>query len=697
MKKLTFIACTLLAMVGYFFLQEAPSDKQDPFIGLVSNNQQQEEALRLSQRHFASQKLKELTIANAQCKKSQKDFGSQVQSVHDILIRALEHELRNGKTMQELLRYSGQYNGFYSSYKDLLREAVFNIEKDKYQYTSAIDILYEWDGLSVIEGFSTIKSPLIVEALKLFEEHAEGVKLPFQLASEVDNSVLYALVENERHFNTYLESPLSVGGSTVVSPSILFSLAAGNLNIDEFKQVIASKSFTVNDVAVAVTNNMPYEHIEAMLSQTVSIGTMPLALQSHDDFYGNFYGNLADVAASVHNVKLLKLLASYNVEPSNEPGVISGLDIAIANLPNQPEDYADLASFDSKYVDTINYLVQKGFKAHGAHIQFEELDYFFFSATYGARLSSHDVLSPELKQALRGVSLVEEHEYIQGDREKDDSLISKAIEAMEISKKVVQDQSKQCAEIRQELLTAEGFSDSREIYDLFDRLEKEQENIAARLHDIDPVLVDIWWDKRFDSSMDQSSDFIAMLRDQAFQQAFDYSTSKTLSEYETNALLYVLVHSNVDALSIWRARVEQIAPTNLMVFKRLSINHWQWLRSERFDFTIKDKFEKGLFVPAALNSSDAIKLLLELGMSPNFDMLGLDVLDVLLDESYNKGKLHDSLADIIPFVKKIERSHFARVARLKQFFPKEYEKLLKLNHHFSVAEGTLINKFKSQL
>ena len=297
------------------------------------------------------QKVKELKIAKAQCKHKKANFLADVSDIHQELIQALENELKQGKTVRELLAYSNQYKTFYKNYNDLILLAKINIEKPKYNYTKSSEILLKWDGLSVINVFSPESIPTIVEQLKEVEGTLSGFVMTLPLAKNINKSDVYALLDNEE-FNTYLESAIGIEHSPVISPSILFVLTATHLELDEFKQAIASHSFNVNDVAIAILNDMPIEYISALIAKTDAINDMPIIGLGNSDSFNN----LADLAASKHNLELLKLLERHGVKGTNEENIITAMDIAIMNLPSDAKAYQDLDNFPPKIYRYVNLL-----------------------------------------------------------------------------------------------------------------------------------------------------------------------------------------------------------------------------------------------------------------------------------------------------------------------------------------------------
>ncbi|MCP4989301.1 MAG: hypothetical protein GY928_25565 [Colwellia sp.] len=441
-------------------------------------------------------------------------------------------------------------------------------------------------------------------------------------------------------------------------------------------------------------NDLPYEYLELLIEQTRSIEDMPIIAQGRYDSYAN----LADLAASSHNLKLLQLLETYGVHPTNELGIITGLDIAIMNLPDKVDANVNAQSFSDKYLDTINYLIEKGYKAHGSHYQMDKETIISFKAPNRRNFQSSKALTPALKKALHQIELVDSS-YSLNQVLPDNSLVSKAIESMSLRKAALNDKSKSCESIRKELLAEEGFLDHRETYDLIKRISQDDGNTAERLHDIDPVLVNLWRETESNHSVTQEkhSDFITMLQEQKLQDALDYSSSTPLTKVETDTLLLSLLQNTESIIPIWNARGASTSPSGLLTFKHLPFEKWELLKNERFDFSIKDSFGNDLFVPAALNSPETVQLLLDLGLTPEMNELGLDVLDFLLEDSYENGRLNRSLSLIVSEVEMIEPSHRSRVARIKKYFPEEYKKLVQISSKFMVESEIGVNQFRLKM
>ncbi|MBL4941182.1 MAG: hypothetical protein JKY81_05895 [Colwellia sp.] len=694
MKKLTIFLIVAVVFLAYVYHTKNDSNSENGGSSKIESSLVQSigsGAFSYQSKKFATKKLQKLTIANEQCKERNLDFSSQIQNIHQVLIQALEFELKQGKSERDLLAYSNQYKTFYDGYDDLLLQAKVNIEKEKYNYTSSVDILSDWNGLSVINGFSSLNIPIIVQELKAFGGRSNGLSLKLELESDINKSDIYDLLENSENFNTYLESPLGISGSPVISPSILFVLTATQLDIDEFEQAVSLQTFTVNDVAIAIINNMPIEYLKLLVTQTKSIEDMPLIVQGRYDSYES----LADIAASTHNVELLKLLDRHGIQATNEPGIITAMDIAIMNLPSKANAYQNVESFPSKYLDTLNYLNLNGYKAHGMAYQNNNEAVVSFAAPNRRNLQITNVLDPKLRDYLYQIELID-GSYNIHQLPPDNSLVSNAIETMEMRKVALNDKSKSCESIREELLTEEGFADHRETYDLINEIKNNEEYIAERLHEIDPVLVNLWRDSNAINrvSLEIDSNFISLIREGNYQQALDYSASKPLTTQETDTLLISLVQNIEDIAPIWNARVSPKPPSGLFAFRYLDAEKWELLKNEGFDFSIKDKFGNGIFLPSVLNSTTAVEFLLDNGLKPEIERLGLDALDLLLEETYEKGRLNPNLGQVLNEIKSFEPNHYSRVARIKKFFPSEYEKLIKINKNLELVDEVKINRFR---
>lgn len=630
--------------------------------------------------------LSRLKQAHKQCEKNIGDFSMQVHSIGQIGVEALKKAFRSGATIKELLAYSKQYEIQYHRYDELVLNAKLSIERDKYQFTDEFDVVNNWQGLTVIDGFTAENQAELAKHFAALAGGTLGLSFNLNLKANITDNEILALIENNEHFNTYLHSPLTINGNTYISPSILFVQTAHQLDIDTFKQVVARQSFNVNDLAMAIKVDMPIDYLRILLDQVSTIQDMPIVLQGRH----NYFANLADVAAYKHNVNLLKLLATKDVVPTNEPGFITGLDIAIMALTDHKNDKVHLKKYADKYSETINYLASEDYRAHGA--KFQGGEEILFSAPNKRSFFAKNDLPQTLLKALSNLDLLKSSDYISPINNQD-SPISKALIAMDEKQKALNDKSANCSAIRKSYLAVENFADRTEVYELVRRVETEygKQNVTTHLRELDPALVNFWLRSRKPHSVTDSI-FLNLLSNNKLDEALEYSATTPLTPDENDILLTSLARETEKFMPIWKARAVNTPVSSLMGLKTVPL---ATLAQEGFDFTLKDRLGNNFFQPAVLHSTDAVNFLLDKGYEPEFAGLILDPLDLLLEDSYQKKSINPNIELMIPFVTTLEPNHFSRIARIKKFLPKEYARLLKVSKRFAVSDSTELNRFRS--
>lgn len=706
-RKLLVISCfTISSLGGYYVYSSNKSDKY-----LLQNIPHKIDSSNISREITAQQptiksppnninvqktKVQQLTFAHAQCQERSYNFSEYVDDVHSGVVTALEHELKQGKTDRELLAYEAQYQTFYDSYQSLLVKAKVNIEENKYSFTQSVSILNEWNGMSVIEGLNTDTLNELVAALQPLENQNHGLNMSISLAQDIKKADIYALLDNNENFSTYLDSPLSIGDSPVLSPSILFILSAENLKIEEYEQAIALRTFTVNEVAIALNNKMATEYLVPLIKQTKSLGDMPILTQER--FIR--YENLADIAAANFHVDALKLLSKYGVKPINEPGILTAMDIAILNLPRNGTEYNKLNPDTNKVLATLSYLKAEGYKAHGKIKQFNNLTHTVFKAPRNAHTNTQSISNIKLKSLLKSIPLIDKSFNIQ-QLEPDNSVISIAITESKNKQKAMKRESELCASVKQQLLAEQGFEGRDKAYDIIDEIKQNPIDVKQRLHQIDPVLVGLWQKLELNYqpaplNSDSSDTFERLLAEGKTSQALEYSAQTPLTQTQTDALFHYMLRSNIEFLSAWNVRVSPQMPSSILSLRRLPVEKWQDLLHQGFDFSIIDLLGNDAYIAAALNSPQAIQFLVDNNFKLDIDKYGLDALDTLLELSYENGQLHENLPKLIPLYPKFRASHYARVARIKQFYPEEYLQLIAIDKALTPIAGTELNKFRSR-
>lgn len=643
---------------------------------------------KTSPKPFAKQQVDENP-----CSDNLQSFSREVNDIHLILITALQQELKQGKTKRELLAYSAQYKTFYNSYEDLLWQAQINNEMVKYKITNSAAILTQWRGLSVIEGISEAVLPILVESLTNIEGQMSGLNMELSLSKHIDKAQVYQLIDNSDNFNTYFQSPLSIAGSPVISPSILFVLTAKNLSLEEFAQAASRQSFTVNDVAVAISNDLPPEYLQLLLQHTAAPGDMPVFAFNRRDAYAN----LADVAVANHNVAVLEMLEKYGVRPTNEPGILTGMDIAIMQLPRGAESYQQADKFPQKYLDTLQYLTAKGYKAHGVSDPHSDNGDLIINAPKYRSFATAQVALPELKTYLRNIEMLNSKQY-ELIAPPDNAAMTEALNLVQSRKEELENRSAYCQQQKELKLAEESFLNQQNIRQLIDEVKQRGGDIPQQLHQIDPALVNIWQEYEqvlHTSAADANSTFIDLLQNNEYQQAIDFSVSTPLTQAETDFLFTRLPESTDELLPLWQARISPLPPSSLMLFTYLSLEKWQQLHRASFDFSVQDRFGNDMFAAAVRHSDDAVKFLLANGYSTDTEKLGLDVFDLLLDDSYQHKRLHPAIKDILPMVNTLEPNHFSRVVRLQKFRPQIYQQLIAIDPKLIPPAGTEMNNIRS--
>ena len=227
-------------------------------------------------------------------------------------------------------------------------------------------------------------------------------------------------------------------------------------------------------------------------------------------------------------------------------------------------------------------------------------------------------------------------------------------------------------------------------------VKKEQgNNFEYVLQEQDPVLVNYWWSILSNQlSNDRShSAFSQYLSKKDYQKAYEYSLSTPLTQTETDTLFTFLLLEPHDFITIWQSRVEPKPPSDLARLSRFPLEQWQKLKQAGFDFSITDTYGRDVYVQAASSSVEAVQFLIDNKIPADSEKLGVDILDLALEQSYTKGELSPMIPLALQLVEKIEPNHLSRAARLKTFYPEVYEQLIKLNPALKPAEGTQLNHY----
>jgi len=446
----------------------------------------------------------------------------------------------------------------------------------------------------------------------------------------------------------------------------------------------------VNEVATAIKNDIPNEYIIALLQQVPVLDAMPL-YEKNTVLY-----NLADIAVSKFNLPLVKALQTKGVTPTNEPGLFTSLDVAIVNLPKSGN--LTLAPLDTKHTQLLDYLKKRGYKAHSGNAN-EDLNskgVFFvndFIYQQGAYINKQD--NPAQYAYFSPISKINNNALPQ-ITEPDNSDVALFLVDLKQQKAQLNNKRQNCELLQQQLKDTEQLHTVMQAYDKVQQVKnKHGSNFVRVLHDIDPVLVNYWWSSLSNQlSNDRSqSTFNEYLSKKEYQKAYEYSLSTVLTQAETDTLFSLLLLNPDDLITTWQNRINPKPPRELTRLSRFSLNHWQALAQAGFDFSITDIHGRDVYTQAASSSSEAVQFLIDNKIPADPSKLGVDILDLALEQSYTKGELSPMIPLALQLVEKFEPNHLARVARLKMFYPEVYQQLIQLNPALKPAQGTELNHY----
>ena len=691
MKKVLFGIVIITALAVYFFqtqphsvaVEQAAQVKPTTSQTSVVNKKQPNEDSPLQ---VVNKLKKQISL----CRDQSQQQSNKVQTLNQSLVSFFVSELKKGTSVSTLLKYTDLSKINQRTYIALLKDAIIAEQKQQLNITSSLNELANWQGIEAIKGFTNDKVKEMIQQLGDNKHNPPGLTLSVPLDENVQKETLYALLNNTDTFTTYSKTFIKLEGSEVISPATLFVLNANKFTPKEFEQAISSNQFTVNEVATAIKNDIPNEYIIALLQQVPVLDAMPL-YEKNTVLY-----NLADIAVSKFNLPLVKALQTKGVTPTNEPGLFTGLDVAIVNLPKSGN--LTLAPLDTKHTQLLDYLKKRGYKAHSGNAN-EDLNskgVFFvndFIYQQGAYINKQD--NPAQYAYFSPIGKINNNALPQ-ITEPDNSDVALFLVDLKQQKAQLNNKRQNCELLQQQLKDTEQLHTVMQAYDKVQQVKnKHGSNFVRVLHDIDPVLVNYWWSSLSNQlSNDRSqSTFNEYLSKKEYQKAYEYSLSTVLTQAETDTLFSLLLLNPDDLITTWQNRINPKPPRELTRLSRFSLNHWQALAQAGFDFSITDIHGRDVYTQAASSSSEAVQFLIDNKIPADPSKLGVDILDLALEQSYTKGELSPMIPLALQLVEKFEPNHLARVARLKMFYPEVYQQLIQLNPALKPAQGTELNHY----
>ena len=504
------------------------------------------------------------------CRDQSQQQHIKINNLNQSLVSFFVIELKKGTLVPTLLKYANLSEIYKRQYIALLRDAIVAEQKQQLNITSSLNELANWQGIEAIKGFTNDKVKGMIQQLGDNKHSPPGLSMSVPLDENVQKETLYALLNNTDTFTTYSKTFIKLEGSEVISPATLFVLNANKFTPKEFEQAISSNQFTVNEVATAIKNDIPNEYIIALLQQVPVLDAMPL-YEKNTVLY-----NLADIAVSKFNLPLVKALQTKGVTPTNEPGLFTGLDVAIVNLPKSGN--LTLAPLDTKHTQLLDYLKKRGYKAHSGNAN-EDLNskgVFFvndFIYQQGAYINKQD--NPAQYAYFSPISKINNNALPQ-ITEPDNSDVALFLVDLKQQKAQLNNKRQNCELLQQQLKDTEQLHTVMQAYDKVQQVKnKHGSNFVRVLHDIDPVLVNYWWSSLSNQlSNDRSqSTFNEYLSKKEYQKAYEYSLSTVLTQAETDTLFSLLLLNPDDLITTWQNRINPKPPRELTRLSRFSLNH----------------------------------------------------------------------------------------------------------------------------
>lgn len=624
------------------------------------------------------------------CRDQSQQQHIKINNLNQSLVSFFVSELKKGTSVPTILKYANLSEINKRQYIAFLRDAIVAEQKQQLNITSSLNELANWQGIEAIKGFTNDKVKEMIQQLGDNKHSPPGLTLSVPLDENVQKETLYALLNNTDTFTTYSKTFIKLEGSEVISPATLFVLNANKFTPKEFEQAISSNQFTVNEVATAIKNNIPNEYIFALMKQVPALDAMPL-YEENSVLY-----NMADIAVSQFNLPLVKALQQLGVTPTNQPGLFTGLDVAIVSLPKSGN--LTLAPLDAKHTQMLNYLTEQGYKAHSRNasdaLNSKGVSFVSdFIYQQGAYINGQE--NPEQYAYFNPIGKIDNATLPQVS-EPDNSDVARFLVDLKQQKEDLDNKRQNCELLQQQLSTTEQLHSTMRAYNTVLEVKKEQgNNFEYVLQEQDPVLVNYWWSILSNQlSNDRSHNaFSQYLSKKDYQKAYEYSLSTPLTQTETDTLFSFLLLEPHDFIAIWQSRVEPKPPSDLARLSRFPLSQWQKLKQAGFDFSITDTYGRDVYVQAASSSVEVVQFLIDNKIPADSEKLGVDILDLALEQSYTKGELSPMIPLALQLVEKIEPNHLSRAARLKTFYPEVYEQLIKLNPALKPAEGTQLNHY----
>ncbi len=577
--------------------------------------------------------------------------------------------LQAGKTPAELLQYDVTAAVWYKQYAESIAEAMHIIGAD------TLDI----------------RQPSILDTL------AERIQQELSA-----NPVAFARsLTTEEDFQVFVPVGLgTLNGSTLISPSLLFLQLSSNIPPTEFKQLIAGKTFSPLEIAVAMHLRLPETHLVQLVAQGRDLGQFPVGYHHYQSRTPVW--NLADIAAMLWQPAVLKALKQHDVVPTQLEGVVTGLDFALFTEPprhfdtkNNPDVQLHLQQAQR---GTVAYLITEGYWAHG--YQTADGSWFFGNNFLNAgRFQAEDILAL-LSAQTKAPEVLFRRAEVKPQAVPAGTALAEWVAQQKLDIAQAKQARQQCLADKQQFFTAEALLSREAIEEqMFSwRDGKPLTELAlSPLHQRDPAWVAWHWQmggaRQLDADPTLRDQLTDLLHAPAELMAF---LQKTELDSGTTAWLLMEVMAKPELVPAFTQRFAPKAPAYLYPgygFK--PEQDLQALLDAGFDLGIQDLYGRNLFSWAFQTSPETVVLLLNAGLSPFVQQLGPDALDLALEASYLQRELHPALPNILAQLTDPEPSHLARLKRLELYRPDLYQLVLQLKPDLKLPPDTKPNELLS--
>ena len=664
-KLFTAALVVLIAGFGWYLYQpttgsSAVSPQSAPSTGIAASSDAAGQAKQIST--AAKKRTAELS-PYANCPAT----GAHPVDIQQQLTEQLLPLLSNGKTPAQLLRYDMHGAIWYMAYAESIAQAM------------------------QIKGSKTlnIQEPSVLDMLAdRVQQELSGSPEEFArvLATDEDFQVFVPM-----EFGTW-------GGSAYLSPSLLFLQLGDKIPAAEFKRLIAGKTFSPLEIAVAMQSRLPTEQLLQLLTQGRDLDQFPAGYHSYQTRTPAW--NLADIAAMHWQPAVLKALKQQGVVPSTIEGVVTGLDFAMFTEPSHHLELEKNPELQSQLKqaqrDTVAYLLEEGYWAHG--YQREDGDWSFGNNFLNAgRFVSDDILAllPAGAQdkVFRRVEL-------QPQPIPAGTALADWVAQQKLAEVQAKQAQQQCLTGKAQFLNKEALLNREGIQEqIFSWREGKPltELALSPLHQRDPAWVAWHWqmggELQLDANPTLKDKLAGLLNNPTELMAF---LQKTELDSGTTAWLLMEVMTKPALVSAFEQRFAPKAPAYLSPGYGFNPERdLKALQEAGFDLGVKDLYGRNLFNWAFKVSPETVQFLISQGLSPFAQELGSDALDLALEDSYLQDQLHPALPLILQQLTDPEPSHLSRLKRLALYRPELYQAVLKLKPDLQLPADTKPNELLS--